>query len=83
MAQHHTERLAETCAAVRGAPGTTGWELAARLEWSRPWGQFGIQQRRFALGETLAHLKLLAARGEVVESGREPARWFPAESMSG
>ncbi|MDI3406932.1 MBL fold metallo-hydrolase [Streptomyces cavernicola] len=82
MAKHHTERLAETYAAVNSVPGATGWELAARLEWSRPWGQFGIQQRRFALGETLAHLKLLAARGEIVESGSEPARWLPAEPAS-
>lgn len=82
MAKHHTERLVETCAAVNAAPGATGWELAARLEWSRPWGQFGTQQRRFALGETLAHLKLLTARGEIVENGSEPTRWFPAASAS-
>ncbi|MEV0597894.1 MBL fold metallo-hydrolase [Streptomyces sp. NPDC050315] len=85
MARHHTERLAETLAAVRAAPGATAWELAARLKWSRPWSAFGMQQRRFALGETLAHLKLLAARDEVVEAaeagsapgGGGPARWYP------
>ncbi|MFF2508141.1 MBL fold metallo-hydrolase [Streptomyces sp. NPDC058067] len=80
MARHHTERLAETFAAVRAAPGATGWELAAHLEWSRPWSAFGVQQRRFALGETLAHLKLLAARQEITEHGSGPTRWYPAAS---
>ncbi|NBE53628.1 MBL fold metallo-hydrolase [Streptomyces sp. YC537] len=84
MARHHTERLAETFAAVRAEPGATGWELAARLEWSRPWQAFGTQQRRFALGETLAHLQLLATRGEIsTEHPGEPdpepdgpTRWY-------
>ncbi|MDQ8703957.1 MBL fold metallo-hydrolase [Streptomyces sp. LHD-70] len=78
MARHHTERLAETYAAVRAAPGATAWELAAELEWSRPWGRFGIQQRRFALGETLAHLTLLRARREITASDSEPTRWHVA-----
>ncbi|MFC6063873.1 MBL fold metallo-hydrolase [Streptomyces ochraceiscleroticus] len=81
MARHHTERLAETLTAVRAASGATAWELSARLKWSRPWADFGVQQRRFALGETLAHLKLLEARGEVVEAvegtAAGPARWYP------
>lgn len=81
MARHHTERLAETFAAVRAAPGSTGWELAARLEWSRPWGAFGAQQRRFALGETLAHLQLLATRNEIRRSGDGAARWYPAAAQ--
>lgn len=81
IARHHTERLAETLAAVTAAPGSTGWQLAAGLKWSRSWEEFGVQQRRFALSETLAHLKLLAARGEVTESAAtpdRPARWVPA-----
>ncbi|MER7397793.1 MBL fold metallo-hydrolase [Streptomyces sp. NPDC000151] len=87
IARHHTERLAETLAAVTAAPGSTAWELAAHLKWSRSWQEFGLQQRRFALGETLAHLKLLAARGEITEHAggpeqpggpRRPARWTPA-----
>ncbi|MFI7006674.1 MBL fold metallo-hydrolase [Streptomyces sp. NPDC050145] len=81
MARHHTERLAETFAAVCAAPGATGWELAARLEWSRPWEAFGVQQRRFALGETLAHLKLLVARKEIVERGTGPTCWYPDASQ--
>lgn len=80
MARHHAERLAETLAAVRTTPGATAWELASRLEWSRPWAAFGAQQRRFALGETLAHLRLLVTRGEAVARGDEPRRWHPAES---
>ncbi|WP_196942961.1 MBL fold metallo-hydrolase [Streptomyces sclerotialus] len=81
IARHHTERLAETLAAVTAHPGATAWELAAHLKWSRSWAQFGRRQRRFALAETLAHLKLLSNRGEIAEhpaTPEQPVTWTPA-----
>jgi glyoxylase-like metal-dependent hydrolase (beta-lactamase superfamily II) len=79
IAEHHTRRLAELFAAVRAAPGSTAWQLCAALSWSRPWESFDLMNKRFALGETLAHLTLLATRGEVrsgVVDGT--ARWYPS-----
>lgn len=78
MARHHAERLVELYGAVRADPGATGWDLAARLTWSRPWESFDPFSRRFALGETIAHLTLLENRGEVRSGSDGPIRWYPA-----
>ena len=60
---HHERRLAELLAAARRHPGSTPWELAGQLTWSRPWAEYGGQMRIFAVTETAAHLDLLAHRG--------------------
>ncbi|MFH8618767.1 MBL fold metallo-hydrolase [Streptomyces sp. NPDC017979] len=76
MVRHHVERLAELLALVERAPGTTAWELAALLSWSRPWESFSQVNRRFALSETLAHLVTLESRGEAHCSRGVPVRWY-------
>ncbi|MFG2427185.1 MBL fold metallo-hydrolase [Streptomyces sp. NPDC048590] len=75
IAGHHAERLAELYTAVRANPAATAWQLAAELEWSRPWAAFDPASKSFALAETVAHLVLLANRGEVRRTGRRPVRW--------
>jgi glyoxylase-like metal-dependent hydrolase (beta-lactamase superfamily II) len=77
IAAHHTRRLAEIQAAVRSAPGPTAWQLAAELTWSRSWDRIDVFGRQLALGETLAHLVLLAERGEARAAGDKPQRWYP------
>jgi glyoxylase-like metal-dependent hydrolase (beta-lactamase superfamily II) len=72
---HHEQRLAELLAAVRAHPRSTPWELAAHLTWSRPWEQYERRMRIFAVTETDAHLRLLAARGLVVGSAGDVPRW--------
>ena len=37
LTAHHEHRLTELLAAIRAHPGSTPWELAAHLTWSRPW----------------------------------------------
>ncbi|MGW6455464.1 MBL fold metallo-hydrolase [Streptomyces sp. NPDC055078] len=81
MVRHHTERLIELHRAVKEAPGSTAWDLSARLTWSRPWETFSAVSRRFAVGETVAHLTLLRTRGEAAERGTEPVRWYPAPEV--
>lgn len=78
LAAHHGQRLDELAALVAATPGLTGWDLAAQLSWSRPWAEVKGHVRRIALGETLAHLVMLATQGRVVEDGREPRGWRPA-----
>jgi glyoxylase-like metal-dependent hydrolase (beta-lactamase superfamily II) len=79
MAAHHTRRLAELFEAVRRVPGSTAWRLCAMLSWSRPWAEFDLMNRRFALAETLAHLAVLQSRREVrATTGDEPIRWYPS-----
>lgn len=43
----------------------TGWQLAQRLEWSRPWEEVTAMMRPAAVAETMAHLVLLERYGRV------------------
>jgi glyoxylase-like metal-dependent hydrolase (beta-lactamase superfamily II) len=79
IARHHARRIAQVHAAVREAPGRTAWDLAAVLPWSRSWDAIDGVGRQMAMAETLAHLVLLAGRGEVRESGDAPCRWYPRD----
>ena len=69
---HHERRLAELLAAIRQRPGSTPWQLAGHLTWSRPWDQYGGQMRIFAVTETAAHARLLERRGLVTASRTRP-----------
>jgi glyoxylase-like metal-dependent hydrolase (beta-lactamase superfamily II) len=75
LSQHHEHRLAELLDAIRAHPGSTPWQLAAQLTWSRPWEQYERRTRIFAVTETDAHLRLLATRGLVVGNGAAVTRW--------
>jgi len=69
---HHERRLAELLGAIRQRPGSTPWQLAGDLTWSRPWDQYSGQMRIFAVTETAAHARLLERRGLVTESRTQP-----------
>ena len=69
---HHERRLAELLAAIRQRPGSTPWQLAGHLTWSRPWDQYNGQMRIFAVTETAAHAHLLERRGLVTASRTRP-----------
>jgi metallo-beta-lactamase superfamily protein len=53
-------------------PGSTPWQLAGELTWSRPWDQYSGQMRIFAVTETAAHAHLLERRGLVTASRTRP-----------
>jgi glyoxylase-like metal-dependent hydrolase (beta-lactamase superfamily II) len=72
---HHRQRLDVVQRSVAGDPGTTCWEITRRLPWSRTWDQIRGHMRRAAVGETLAHLVLLEARGSVRREPGRPWRW--------
>src|SRR5207247_11315516 len=57
---------------VRHRRGSTPWQLAGDLTWSRPWDQYGGQMRIFAVTETAAHAHLLERRGLVTASRDRP-----------
>src|SRR5580704_11753680 len=69
---HHERRLAELLAAIRRRPGSTPWQLAGDLTWSRPWDQYSGQMRIFAVTDTAAHAHLLERRGAVTASRTQP-----------
>lgn len=65
---HHEKRLEETLLAVRENPGQSAFHLAAKLTWrirANSWEEFPLAQKWFAVGETVAHLDHLVARGQV------------------
>ncbi|MCX2730388.1 MBL fold metallo-hydrolase [Saccharopolyspora sp. NFXS83] len=62
---HHEQRLDQTAAAVR-AGAATGFEVAGELGWTRRERSFAdldMFNQILAVGETLAHLDVLVARG--------------------
>lgn len=79
LLEHHEERLADTLDALHDA-GSTSYEVACRLRWTRhdrrfpdldPW------HRYLASTETAAHLEVLVDRGLVVRAApRGPAEVF-------
>jgi glyoxylase-like metal-dependent hydrolase (beta-lactamase superfamily II) len=78
LTAHHEHRLAELLDAIRCNPGSTPWQLAAHLTWSRPWDQYERRMRIFAVTETDAHLRLLASRGLVLSDGAAVPTWTTA-----
>lgn len=70
LAEHHRERLAEAeRGLVEAEPaGTTAWQAATGVTWSRPWADLASFQRQAAIGEVLSHLRYLQARGRAAES---------------
>jgi len=70
LAEHHRERLAEAerGLAAAGPAGTTAWQAAMGVTWSRPWADLASFQRQAAIGEVLSHLRYLQARGRAAES---------------
>jgi len=73
---HHGMRLDEIIAALVVSPGSTCWELAAKLTWSRSWEETQGFLRRAATGETFAHLALLERQGRIRREGEPAARWW-------
>ena len=71
---HHEQRLDDAHALVRDGAETV-WEVATRLEWSRPWDQIQGFMRRAAVGETHAHLATLERRGRLTRTSEHPLRW--------
>ena len=65
---HHARRIADALRTVAETPGLTAYEIAGRMAWSircRNWTEFPLTQKFFAVGEALAHLDYLEARGQI------------------
>ena len=78
IAAHHERRLAELLAAIRRRPGSTPWQLAGQLTWSRPWDQYSGQMQIFAVTETAAHVHQLERRGLVTATQTRPTTYTAA-----
>ena len=72
---HHERRLDEIMGILEAEPGRqfSGYEIAARMNWSRrrTWDDLSGFERRLAVTEALAHIELLRARGQVKKTFAE------------
>ena len=71
---HHEERFGEVIVAIESGKDTA-WDITAQMRWSRSWDRINGWMRRAALGEALAHIRVLEARGVVRQLDGEPVRW--------
>lgn len=68
LTAHHLRRIENAWQTVAEEPGLTGYDIAGRMRWkirSRSWEDFPLGQKFFAVGEALAHLDYLEARGRI------------------
>jgi hypothetical protein len=83
---HHEARFREVVAAIADGD-VTGWAIARRMSWSRPWDAIEGFMRRAALGEALAHLHALEQRGVIHElepdTDDAPAHWLLTDRAAG
>ena len=66
---HHARRIEDVLHIVADHPGLTPYQIAGHIKWSircNGWEDFPLNQKFFAVGETLSHLDYLAVRGRVV-----------------
>jgi glyoxylase-like metal-dependent hydrolase (beta-lactamase superfamily II) len=69
LIRHHDERCAEVARVVANLGDASAWQVAQHLSWSRGWDSLTMTRlRRTALGETGAHLRLLASQGRLRRS---------------
>lgn len=64
--KHHEKRLSETFEIVKKKNSQNAYQIASQLKWSmrgKDWTEFPIQQKWFAVGETLSHLDYLIHKG--------------------
>ena len=84
LLDHHDARLATMLAVLDDGP-FTAYQVALAVRWTsrnRSFGDLDMMNKVLAIGETLAHLDLLVARGQAVaETGEQGVMWFrPAGS---
>lgn len=79
LKQHHADRSQEIIAVLSDMPGSSVWEIAERLSWSRGWASLDGMNLRNALSETLAHVEHLTSTGRLFREARgdsEHAGWL-------
>jgi glyoxylase-like metal-dependent hydrolase (beta-lactamase superfamily II) len=74
LKQHHEDRFIEVTEAIKSG-ADTAWDITSQMKWSRSWDRISGWMRRAALGEALAHIRVLEARGVVRAVEGDVVRW--------
>jgi glyoxylase-like metal-dependent hydrolase (beta-lactamase superfamily II) len=78
LIEHHDVRLRDTADAVE-AGGTTAFEVAQRLRWTRrgrAFDELDLLSRCLAVTETAAHLDVLAGTGRLARTEHDGVRYY-------
>jgi glyoxylase-like metal-dependent hydrolase (beta-lactamase superfamily II) len=81
LEEHHNNRLHEAMAALSDGP-KTAYQVTPCISWDfkyKSWELFPSQQRWFAFGETLAHLKYLEQAGKIHSHVRDNQTFYSVE----
>jgi hypothetical protein len=76
---HHHERRLELCYRGVSEAGSTAYEVALRLPWTRhdyALAELDAFNQYLAIGETAAHLDLLVRRGNLSRAGDSGPRLY-------
>ncbi len=75
---HHEKRVAETYQIVCDMPSRCATEIAGHMTWkirASSWEDFPVVQKRFAVGECIAHLDYLLRRGKIKREMHPDGLW--------
>ena len=68
--EHHKQRLANTLEVISANEGLNAYQIAGLMRWSiraKNWEEFPLNQKWFAVGETMSHLDYLLLRDKLVQ----------------
>lgn len=78
---HHDRRIHQTLSIIKEEPGLNACQIGARMTWSmrgKNWDEFPIQQKWFAIGETISHLDYLIKRGKITRHTDKEIYYYTA-----
>ena len=68
LLEHHEKRISECLNIIKENPESSAYLIASKMKWSmrgKDWREFPIQQKWFAVGETLSHIDYLINKNKV------------------
>ena len=84
LLEHHERRLKDAEDWIRETPGMNAYEIAGLMRWkirARSWEEFPATQKRFAVGECMAHLDYLRICGKIERRMKDGIwRYYPVSS---
>ncbi len=79
LKHHHDLRLAEIMDILSGSSSMSAYEVASKMKWdinAASWEDFPVQQKWFATGEALSHLRYLENKNTILRQTEIPVVTF-------
>ena len=78
LKQHHAHRLNEVLTILEGEP-LNAFQVASRMTWdikAASWDHFPVEQRWFATGEAISHLRYLEEEGKLARNNSDKIKLY-------